>query len=87
MRASKTLSPKTLKMPKQIYCPSKSHISNKKAMCGTSGLKTESKNEDSWNKVKDKLIADECNKRRQTNACTNCGEVGHTFYDCSNPKP
>ncbi len=36
-----------------------------------------SKGYDSWNKAKAKLTADEYNKRRRTNACINCGEIGH----------
>ena len=39
------------------------------------------------NKAKDKLTADEYNKRRRTSACINFGEVGHKFSDCSKPKP
>jgi len=40
-----------------------------------------------WNKAKGKLTDDEYNKRRRTNACINCGEVGHKFSDCPKPKP
>jgi hypothetical protein len=67
--------------------PSKSQISNKKTKISTFGLKSESKNYDSWNKTKDKLTADEYKKRRRTNACIKCGEFGHTFSDCPKPKP
>jgi hypothetical protein len=42
---------------------------------------------ESWNKAKGKLTDDEYNKRRRTNACINCGEVGHKFSDCPKPKP
>ena len=42
---------------------------------------------DYWNKGKGKLTEDEYNKRRRTNACINCGEVGHKFSDCPKPKP
>ena len=41
-----------------------------------------SKSRDSWNKAKAKLTEDEFNKRRRTNACINCGEVGHKFLRC-----
>jgi len=53
----------------------------------TSGFKSKSTNYDSWNKTKDKLTADEYNKRRRLNACINCGEVGHIFFECPKPKP
>ena len=46
-----------------------------------------SRNYDSWNKDKRRLTTDEINKRRNTGACMNCGEVGHMFDDCSKPKP
>ncbi len=46
---------------------------------------SDSKGYDSWNKAKAKLNADEYNKRRRTNGCINCGEIGHKFSDC--PKP
>jgi hypothetical protein len=36
--------------------------------------------------AKSKLIVDELAKRRRLNACINCGEVGHTFFDCPKPK-
>ncbi len=42
---------------------------------------------ESWNKAKAKLTEEEYNKRRRTNACINCGEVGHQFSDCPKPKP
>ena len=45
-----------------------------------------SKNYDSWNNAKAKLTNDEFNKRRRTNACINCGEVGNKFSNCSKPK-
>ena len=38
-------------------------------------------------KAKTKLIEDEFNRRRRTNACNNCGEVGHEFSNCPKPKP
>jgi hypothetical protein len=56
-------------------------------MFGTFGFKSENTNYDSWNKAKDKLTADEYNKRRRTKACINCGEVGHAFSDYPKPKP
>jgi hypothetical protein len=46
-----------------------------------------SKSYDSWNKAKAKLAEDEFKKRRRTNACINCGEVGHKFSNCPKPKP
>ena len=67
--------------------PSKSHISDKKAKFSTFGFKSESNKYDSWDKAKDKLIADENNKHRWTNACINCGEVSHKFSDYPKPKP
>ena len=70
------------KMLKQILNPSKSHVSDKKAKCNSFVFKSEYINYDSWNKAKDKLTADEYNKRRRTNACINCGEVGYKFSDC-----
>jgi hypothetical protein len=39
------------------------------------------KNNDSWNKAKKRLTNDEIIRRRNTCACMNCGEVGHTFID------
>ena len=45
------------------------------------------KNYDSWNKAKKRLKPDEINRRRNTGACMNCGEVGHVFKDCPKPKP
>jgi hypothetical protein len=42
---------------------------------------------EAWNKAKSKLTEEEYNKRRRTNACINCGEVGHKFSDCPKPKP
>ncbi len=45
------------------------------------------KNYDSWNKAKKRLTLDEINRRRNTGACMNCGEVGHVFKDCPKPKP
>ncbi len=42
---------------------------------------------ESWNKAKSKLTEEEYNKRRRTNSCINCGEVGHKFSDCPKPKP
>ena len=45
------------------------------------------KNYDSWNKAKKRLTTDEFNRRRNTGACMNCGEVGHVFKDCPKPKP
>jgi hypothetical protein len=42
---------------------------------------------ESWNKAKGKLTDVEYNKRRRTNACINCGEVGHKFSECPKPKP
>jgi hypothetical protein len=42
---------------------------------------------DSWNKAKAKLTEAEFSKRRRTNACINCGEVGHKFSACPKPKP
>jgi hypothetical protein len=57
----------------------KSYISEKKVNHEryTSG----SKSHDSWSKAKVKLIDDEFNKRRRTNACINCAEAGHTFFN------
>jgi len=46
-----------------------------------------SKSYHSWNKAKAKLTKDEFNKRRRTNACINCGEVGHKYSNCLKPKP
>jgi hypothetical protein len=46
-----------------------------------------SKNNDSWNKAKKRLTTDEINRRRNTSACMNCGEVGHVFKDCPKPTP
>ncbi len=45
------------------------------------------KNYDSLNKAKKWLTPDEINRRRNTCACMNCGEVGHVFKDCPKPKP
>ncbi len=45
------------------------------------------RNYDSKNLAKKRLSADEFNRRRKTNACINCGEVGHRFKDCPKPKP
>ncbi len=45
------------------------------------------KNYDSWNKAKKRLTTNEYNRLRKTNACINCGEVGHKFNDCPKPKP
>jgi len=42
---------------------------------------------DSWNKAKKRMSTDEINKRRNTGACMNCGEVGNVFNDCPKPKP
>ena len=44
------------------------------------------KNYDFWNKAKRRLTTDEINRRRNTCACMNCGEVGHIFKDCPKPK-
>ena len=38
-------------------------------------------------KTTNTLNVEELGKRRRTNACMNCGAVGHTFYDCLKPKP
>ena len=46
-----------------------------------------SKNYESWNKAKKRLTSDEINRRRNTDACMNCGEVGYVFKDCPKPKP
>ena len=46
-----------------------------------------SKNYDSWNKAKKRVSTDEINRRRNTCACMNCGEVRHAFNDCPKPKP
>ena len=40
-----------------------------------------------WTTAKSKLAEEEYNKRRKTNACVNCGEVGHKFSECTKPKP
>ena len=45
------------------------------------------KNYDTWNKAKKRLTTDEFNRRRNTDSCMNCGEVGHVFKDCPKPKP
>ena len=45
------------------------------------------KNYDSWNKAKKRLTTDEINRRRNTSACLNCGEIGHLFKDRPKPKP
>ena len=45
------------------------------------------KNYDYWNKAKKRLTSNEINRRRNTSACMNCGEVGHVFKDCPKPKP
>ena len=55
-------------------------IKRERMLCGN-------KNKDSWNKAKNKLTAEDFNKYRRSTACINCGEVDHTFYDCSKPKP
>jgi hypothetical protein len=34
-----------------------------------------------------RLIIDELNKRCRTNACMDCGEVGHKLSECPKPKP
>jgi hypothetical protein len=47
----------------------------------------DNKSYDSWNKAKKRLTSDEFNRRRNTNACINCNEVGHVFKDCPKPKP
>ncbi len=44
-------------------------------------------NYDSWNKAKKRLTPDEVNRRRNTGACMNCGDVGYVFKDCPKPKP
>jgi hypothetical protein len=64
---------------------SKSYIFDKKVKHekATSG----SKSYDSWNNANAKLTEDEFNKLCRTNACTNCGEVGHKFSNCPKPKP
>jgi len=46
-----------------------------------------SKSYDSWNKAKANLTENEFNKRRRANACINCGEIGHKFFNCPKPKP
>jgi len=38
-------------------------------------------------RLRQKIIEDELHKRRQTNACINCGEVGHKFSNVPKPKP
>ena len=38
-------------------------------------------------KAKKRLTTDEINRRHNTGACVNCGEVGHLFKDCPKPKP
>ena len=48
---------------------------------------TNNKSYDSWNKAKKRLTTNEINKRRNTSASMNCGEVGHVFNDCPKPKP
>jgi hypothetical protein len=65
--------------------PLKSYNSDKKVKHekATSG----SKSYDLWNKAKAKLTQDEFNKRRRTNACINCGEVGLKFSNCPKPTP
>ena len=45
------------------------------------------RNFESWNRAKKRLSTNEYNKRRKTNACINCGEVGHKFSECPKPKP
>ena len=45
------------------------------------------KNYDSWNYAKKRLTPAEINRRRNTGACMNCGEVGHVFKYCPKPKP
>ena len=51
------------------------------------GGASSSKSYESWNKAKDKLTADEEYRRRRTNACINCGEVGHKSSDSPKPRP
>jgi hypothetical protein len=64
--------------------PSKSYIFDTKVKHerATSG----SKSYESWKKAKAKLIDDDFNKCRRTNAYINCGEVGHKFSNCPKPK-
>jgi hypothetical protein len=62
--------------PKKAFDPKKRKVAFEK-----------DKSFESWNKAKGKLTDDEYNKRRRTNACINCGEVGHKFSDCPKPKP
>ena len=45
------------------------------------------KNYESWNKAKKRLTTDEVNRRRNTSACMNCGEVNNLFQDYPKPKP
>ena len=45
------------------------------------------KNYDSWNIAKKRLSTDEINRRHNTGACLNRGEIGHEFNDCPKPKP
>ena len=44
-------------------------------------------NYESWNKAKKQLSFEEINKRRNTGACMNCGEVGQVSNDSPKPKP
>ena len=46
-----------------------------------------SKNYESCKDTKKRLTTDEINRRRNTCAFMNCGEVGHVFKDCPKPKP
>ena len=48
---------------------------------------TNNKNYDSWNKAKKRLSTNEIQRRRNTSACMNCGEVGHVFNECPKPNP
>ena len=45
------------------------------------------KNYGSWNKAKKRLSTNEINRRRNTCACMNYGEVGNVFNDCPKLKP
>jgi len=67
-----------------LKSPSESYISDKKVMHDKTTSR--SKNYDSWYQAKAKLSEDEFKKSRRTNACINCGEIGHKFSNCPKPK-
>jgi hypothetical protein len=47
----------------------------------------EQKKKESWIKAKKKLSPTEFQQRIKTGSCINCGEQGHIFEACTEPKP